>query len=80
MVKLLKITIKPKKKQTMKESIYYSTIVNIRAYLTDLQKEEIRKDLQEKLDNLKSYAMQPTSDIEEVREKHNIYQNLISTI
>jgi hypothetical protein len=64
----------------MKESIYYSTIINIRDYLTDLQKEEIRKDLQEKLDNLKSYAMQPTSDIEEVREKHNIYQNLISTI
>ena len=64
----------------MKETIYYSTIINIRAYLTDLQKEEIRKDLQEKLDNLKSYAMQPTSDIEEVREKHNIYQNLISTI
>ena len=64
----------------MKESIYYSTIINIRDYLTDLQKEEIRKDLQEKLDNLKSYAMQPTSDIEEVREKHNIYQNLIATI
>jgi len=64
----------------MKETIYYSTIINIRDYLTDLQKEEIRKDLQEKLDNLKSYAMQPTSDIEEVREKHNIYQNLISTI
>jgi len=64
----------------MKETIYYSTIINIRDYLTDLQKEEIRKDLQEKLDNLKSYAMQPTSDIEEVREKHNIYQNLIATI
>ena len=64
----------------MKETIYHSTIINIRDYLTDLQKEEIRKDLQEKLDNLKSYAMQPTSDIEEVREKHNIYQNLISTI
>ena len=64
----------------MKETIYYSTIINIRDYLTDLQKEEIRKDLQEKLDNLKSYAMQATSDIEEVREKHNIYQNLIATI
>jgi hypothetical protein len=64
----------------MKETIYYSAIINIRDYLTDLQKEEIRKDLQEKLDNLKSYAMQPTSDIEEVREKHNIYQNLIATI
>jgi hypothetical protein len=64
----------------MKETIYYSTIINIRDYLTDLQKEEIRKDLQEKIDNLKSYAMQETCNIEEVREKHTIYQNLISTI
>ncbi len=64
----------------MKETIYYSTIINIRDYLTDLQKEEIRKDLQEKLDNLKSYAMQATCDIEEAREKHNIYQNLITII
>jgi hypothetical protein len=45
-----------------------------------VQKEEIRKDLQEKIDNLKSYAMQETCNIEEVREKHTIYQNLISTI
>ena len=64
----------------MKESIYYSTIINIRDYLTDLQKEEIRKDLQEKLDYLKSYAMQPTSDIEDVREKYNIYQEIITLI
>jgi hypothetical protein len=64
----------------MRETIYYSTIINIRDYLTDVQKEEIRKDLQEKIDNLKSYAMQETCNIEEVREKHTIYQNLISTI
>ena len=64
----------------MRETIYYSTIINIRDYLTDVQKEEIRKDIQEKIDNLKSYAMQETCNIEEVREKHTIYQNLISTI
>jgi hypothetical protein len=64
----------------MKETIYYSTIINIREYLNDVQKVEIRKDLQEKLDNLKSYAMQATCDIEEAREKHNIYQNLITII
>jgi hypothetical protein len=64
----------------MKETIYYSTIINIREYLNDVQKEEIRKDIQEKLDNLKSYAMQATCDIEEAREKHNIYQNLITII
>jgi len=64
----------------MKETIYYSTIINIREYLNDVQKEEIRKDIQEKLDNLKSYAMQETCNIEEAREKHNIYQNLITII
>ena len=64
----------------MKETIYYSTIINIREYLNDVQKVEIRKDLQQKLDNLKSYAMQATCDIEEAREKHNIYQNLITII
>ena len=64
----------------MKETIYYSTLLNIRDYLTDLQKEEIRKDITEKLDNLKSYGMQETSNIDEVREKYNIYINLITII
>lgn len=64
----------------MKETIYYSTILNIREYLTVVQREEIIKDLTEKLDNLKSYAMQETSNIEEVREKHSIYNNLITII
>lgn len=64
----------------MKETIYYNTILNIREYLTDVQKEEIRKDITEKLDNLKSYGMQETSNIDEVREKHNIYTNLITII
>lgn len=64
----------------MKETIYYSTILNIRDYLTDVQKEEIRKDITEKLDNLKSYGMQETCNIEEVREKYNIYTNLITII
>jgi hypothetical protein len=64
----------------MKETIYYSTLLNIRDYLTDVQKEEIRKDITEKLDNLKSYGMQETSNIEEVREKYNIYTNLITII
>ena len=64
----------------MKETIYYSTLLNIRDYLTDVQKEEIRKDITEKLDNLKSYGMQETCNIEEVREKYNIYTNLITII
>jgi hypothetical protein len=64
----------------MKETIYYSTILNIRDYLTDVQKEEIRKDITETLDNLKSYGMQETCNIEEVREKYNIYTNLITII
>ena len=64
----------------MKETIYYSTLLNIRDYLTDVQKEEIRKDITEKLDNLKSYGMQDTSNIDEVREKYNIYNNLIAII
>jgi len=64
----------------MKETIYYSTLLNIRDYLTDVQKEEIRKDITEKLDNLKSYGMQETSNIDEVREKYNIYTNLITII
>ena len=64
----------------MKETIYYSTLLNIRDYLTDVQKEEIRKDITEKLDNLKSYGMQETSNIDEVREKYNIYNNLIAII
>lgn len=64
----------------MKETIYYSTLLNIRDYLTDLQKEEIRKDITEKLDNLKSYGMQETCNIDEVREKYNIYTNLITII
>ena len=64
----------------MKETIYYSTLLNIRDYLTDGQKEEIRKDITEKLDNLKSYGMQETCNIEEVREKYNIYTNLITII
>lgn len=64
----------------MKETIYYSTLLNIRDYLTDVQKEEIRKDITEKLDNLKSYGMQETSNIDEVREKYKIYTDLITTI
>ena len=64
----------------MKETIYYNTILNIRDYLTDVQKEEIKKDITEKLDNLKSYGMQETCNIEEVREKYNIYTNLITII
>ena len=64
----------------MKETIYYSTLLNIRDYLTDGQKEEIRKDITEKLDNLKSYAMQETSDIQEIRQKFTIYQELITLI
>ena len=63
-----------------KETIYYSTILNIRDYLNDMQKEEIRKDIQERLDNLKSYAMQETSDIQEARQKYTIYQELIGLI
>ena len=64
----------------MKETIYFNTIINIRDYLTDVQKEDVRKDIQEKLDNLKSYAMQPTCDIEEVRQKYTVYQELITLI
>jgi hypothetical protein len=64
----------------MKETIYYSTILNIRDYLNDVQKEEIRKDINERIDNLKSYGMQETCDIVEVREKYNIYTNLITII
>ena len=64
----------------MKETIYYSTILNIRDYLTDIQKEEIRKDIQEKIDYLKAYAMQQTCNIEEIREKYTIYQELISLV
>jgi len=65
---------------TMKETIYFNTIINIRDYLNDMQKEEVRKDIQERLDNLKSYAMQPTCDIEEVRQKYTVYQELITLI
>lgn len=64
----------------MKETIYFNTIINIRDYLTDVQKEEIRKDITEKLDNLKSYGMQPTCDIEETRQKFTVYQELITLI
>ena len=64
----------------MKETIYFNTIINIRDYLNDMQKEEIRKDIQERIDNLKSYAMQQTCNIEEVREKYTIYQELIGLI
>ena len=64
----------------MKETIYYSTLLNIRDYLTDIQKEDIRKDIQERIDNLKSYAMQETSDIQEVREKYTIYQEIHTLI
>ena len=64
----------------MKETIYFNTIINIRDYLTDVQKEEIRKDIQERLDNIKSYAMQETSDIQEARQKFTIYQELITLI
>ena len=64
----------------MKETIYYSTILNIRDYLTDVQKEDIRKDIQERIDNLKSYAMQQTSNIDEVREKYTIYQEILTLI
>ena len=64
----------------MKETIYYSTILNIRDYLTDVQKEEIRKDIQERLENIMSYAMQETSDIQEARQKYTVYQELITLI
>jgi len=64
----------------MKETIYFNTIINIRDYLNDMQKEEIRKDIQERIDNLKSYAMQETSDIQEARQKYTIYQELIGLI
>jgi len=64
----------------MKETIYYSTLLNIRDYLTDVQKEDIRKDIQERIDNLKSYAMQQTSNIDEVREKYTIYQEILTLI
>lgn len=64
----------------MKETIYFNTICNIRDYLTDVQKEDVRKDIQERLDNLKSYAMQQTCDIEEARQKYTVYQELITLI
>ena len=64
----------------MKETIYFNTIINIRDYLTDVQKEDIKNHFQERLDNLKSYAMQPTCDIEEVRQKYTVYQELITLI
>jgi hypothetical protein len=64
----------------MKETIYFNTICNIRDYLNDMQKEEVRKDIQERLDNLKSYAMQQTCDIEEARQKYTVYQELITLI
>lgn len=64
----------------MKETIYFNTIVNIRDYLNDIQKENIKTDLQEKIDNLKSYAMQQTCDIEEAREKYTIYQEILTLI
>ena len=64
----------------MKETIYFNTIVNIRDYLNDIQKENIKTDLQEKIDNLKSYAMQQTCNIEEVREKYTIYQEILELI
>ena len=64
----------------MKETIYFNTIVNIRDYLNDVQKENIKTDLQEKIDNLKSYAMQQTSNIEELREKYTIYQEILTLI
>ena len=64
----------------MKETIYYSTILNIRDYLTDVQKEEIRKEIQEKIDYLKAYAMQQTSNIDDIREKYTIYQELIALV
>lgn len=64
----------------MKETIYFNTIINIRDYLTDVQKEDIKNHFQERLDNLKSYAMQPTCDIEEVRQKFTVYQELITLI
>ena len=65
---------------TMKETIYFNTIVNIRDYLNDIQKENIKIDLQEKIDNLKSYAMQQTSNIDEIREKYTIYQEILELI
>ena len=64
----------------MKETIYFNTIVNIRDYLNDIQKENIKTDLQEKIDNLKSYAMQQTCNIEEAREKYTIYQEILTFI
>ena len=64
----------------MKETIYYSTIINIREYLNDMQKIEIKKDIQEKLDNLRFNAMSETSNIEEIRQKYTIYKELIELI
>ena len=64
----------------MKETIYFNTIVNIRDYLNDVQKENIKTDLQEKIDNLKSYAMQQTCNIEEAREKYTIYQEILTLV
>lgn len=64
----------------MKETIYFNTIVNIRDYLNDIQKENIKIDLQEKIDNLKSCAMQQTSNIDEIREKYTIYQEILTLI
>jgi hypothetical protein len=64
----------------MKETIYFNTLVNVRDYLTDVQKEEIQNDIQEKIDNLKSYAMQQTCNIEDTREKYTIYQELFTLL
>jgi hypothetical protein len=64
----------------MKETIYFNTIINIRDYLNDMQKEEIRKEIQEKIDYLKAYAMQQTSNIDDIREKYTIYQELIALV
>ena len=64
----------------MKETIYFNTIINIRDYLNDVQKEEIRKEIQEKIDYLKAYAMQQTSNIDDIREKYTIYQELIALV
>jgi hypothetical protein len=64
----------------MKETIYFNTIINIRDYLTDTQKEDVRNHFRERMDNLKSYAMQETCDIEEARQKFTVYQELIACI
>lgn len=64
----------------MKETIYYSTIINIREYLNDMQKIEIKKDIQEKLDNLRFNAMSETSNIEEIRQKYTIYKEILELI